>query len=334
MERQYLLRQFPPPPESPELPKTPTRLGFHDLAWPRLHLPFGETPKCAISLEGPDVRMVAVRGGQVVSWHETTLPPRAIRNGLLVAGQETGQRIREFLSQHGLPLEHLRIALPGLQSITRVLDVPIIVHTNLDSLVTREARRLLQVSPDTHYVFWQKLLTTQRSPVDRVYMVVVPRAPLEATVQLFTSAGLKVSSVDLKPLAVARAVNVRDGIIGHADLHGGDVVIVTGGIPTLIHSFYWGDEPQTNEYALIRTADALIRTISSYNDGNREHPLDQNVPVYLTGPLAAHDDLATTVAQMTGRQVTEPLPPALLRYPPNFPLQTFTVALGMALKRN
>lgn len=330
-----LLRQFPPPPESPEPPQAPTRrFGFPDLAWPRLRLPFGETLKFAISLEGPEVRMVAVRGGRIVSWHETTLPPRAIRNGFLVAGQEAGQHIRRVLSQYSLPIGHLRIAIPGLLSTVRVLDVPTTVHINLDSLVKGEARRLLQASPDTNYVFWQKLPTTQGSSVYRVYMVVVPRAPLETTMQSLASAGLKVSSVDLKPLAVARAVNVRDGIIGHADLHGGDVVIVTGGIPTRIHSFYWGDEPQTEEYALIRTADALMRTISSYNDGNREHPLDQGVPVYLTGPLAKNEDLTTTVVQMTGRQVTEPLPPAHLGCPSNFPLQTFTVALGMALKRN
>lgn len=327
-KEQYLLRQFPPPPESPQPPKTPARR--FRLPWfSPDRLPFRET-QLSISFEGLDVRMVAVRGDQVVGWHETTLPSRLIRNGFLVAGAEAGQHIRSFLNRNNLSPGHLQVALPGLHSIIRVVPVPTTIHIN-NSLVEREARHLLGGSLDSAYVFWQTLPTRRQNPVRQVYMVVVPREPLTNAVESLTFAGLKVSSVDLKPLAVARAVNARDGIIGHADLHGGDVVVVVGGVPTHIHSFYWGDEPLAVEYAHMRLVNELAQTISSYNDTHRGQPLDPNVPVCLTGLLAEDEALATTVTNMTGRQVAEPLPP--LRYPSNFHLRTFMVPLGMVLKR-
>lgn len=289
----------------------------------RLHtiLHFNRT-KLGISLEPPKVRVVAVRKGQAMTCHETTLPSDSFHNGFLAAGQagqEAGQQIREFLKQEGLPLEPLRVAIPGHQSFTRALEVSTTVRTkDMNSTVRREARRLLALSLDNSYLSWQSLSNLSQSPLRNIYMVVVPRKPLDNTVQALTSARLRVSSVDLRPLAVARAIDVHNGIIGHSDLHGGDAVVVVGGIPTLVRSFYWGDQPLSVEYACIRAAEEFARTISFFNDSTRGKPLDQNLTVCLTGPLAKEEALTTNVATATGRRVTKP----------HF-FQTFEASLGM-----
>ena len=277
------------------------------------------------------MRLLVFAGHQVLGWHQTTLPPRAVRNGFLVAAGGGGQHLRGVLAREGLTRLPLVVAFPGVQSFTRVLQIPVALRANLDTMVQREARRLLAVSLDNSYVFWQALTTTGRETFRRVYLVVVPREPLLATLEALTSAGLKVAGVDLKPLAVARAVNVPDAVIGHGDLHGGDVIVVVAGVPTLIRSFYWSDEPLAREYAAIRLTEELTRTISFYNDSNRDAPLSLDVPIYLSGALAEDAALAPTIAGVTGRQVSEALPP--LRCPPNLPLRAFMAAFGMALKR-
>ncbi len=285
----------------------------------------------AISIEGTEARLLVFAGRQVLGWYQTTLPARAVRNGFLVAAGGGGQHLRGVLAREGLTRVPLLVAFPGLQSVTRVLQIPVALRANLDTLVQREARRLLAVSLENSYVFWQVLTTTRRETFRRVYLVVVPREPLLAALEALTSAGLKVVAVDLKPLAVARAVNVPEAIVAHGDLHGGDVVVVVGGVPTLIRSFYWSDEPLAREYAAIRLTEELTRTIGFYNDSNRDSPLSLDVPVYLTGALAEDAALAPTIAGVTGRQVSDPMPP--LSCPPSLPARAFMATFGMAFKR-
>lgn len=301
------------------------------LRWPSLSLPLGAARRLAISIEGTEVRVLVFAGRQVIGWYQTTLPARAVRNGFLVAGGGGGQHLRGVLARAGLTRLPLVVAFPGVQSFTRVLQIPLALRANLDTLVQREARRLLAVSLENSYVFWQALTTSGRETFRRVYLVVVPREPLLATLEALTGAGLKVAALDLKPLAVARAVNVPEAIIAHGDLHGGDVIVVVGGVPTLIRSFYWSDEPLAPEYAAIRLTEELTRTISFYNDSNRDSPLALDVPIYLTGALAEDPALAPTIAGVTSRQVPEVLSP--LRCPPDLPARAFMAVFGMVLKR-
>jgi hypothetical protein len=186
----------------------------------------------------------------------------------------------------------------------------------------------MTVSEEDNYFHWQVLPTTTAQT--RVFVLAVPKEPLSALLRALNQANIRPKNVDLKPLALMRAVNQRDAIIANCESNSMELVIVSDDVPVLIRSVFLGEGVVTQDYAVGRISDELGRTIVTYNEINKEHPLDPNVPIYLTGAAAAGVPFALNVAALTGRTV-QPLE-APLHAPEDFPLAEYMVNLGLILK--
>ena len=84
------------------------------------------------------------------------------------------------------------------------------------------------------------------------------------------------------------------------------------------------------DYTVGRISDELGRTIVTYNEINKESPLDQDTPVYLTGAAAAGVPFALNVAALTGRTVQPLESPVTI--PSDLPLAEYMVNIGLILK--
>lgn len=324
-----LLRRLAPPPPtaSPTQPSPPPTTGgkrgfslanFNPLAQGTLTLSF----------EGTSARLLLVQGG-VKRWQDLALSPRFFRNGVVADAPGIGQALAQEMRQSGLGRGRLVCALPAAQAATRLIALPPGARGNINALVAREVRRLMPVAEETNYLFWQVL--PPRAGQIRAYALTVPKAPLMALVEGLRAAGLKPRSLELKPLALARAVGRPETIIVNGESNSLDVVIVTEGVPTILRSVFLGDPPPPSEVAQTRLLEELTRTISFYNDTNRDRPLGPEVPVFVTGEMALNPGLGQEIASTTGRSVPpldSPLPG-----PPDFPLALFMVNLGLALKK-
>lgn len=256
------------------------------------------------------------------------ISPSLLRNGYVFDVQGMAVAIREALSSHSFRGSSVVFAFPGLRSSTRVLSLPSIPQRQLDAVVNREARRLMAFSPETSYLFWQSL---RGSPAQlRVFVLTVPREPLVSLVEAVRLAGARPRAVDLKPLALIRAVSRDRAIIASVELNSIELVIVVDGLPQLMRGVFLGDEGITSQMVGARLVDEMNRTISFYDDTHKEQPLGRDVPVYLVGDVAS-PDLADMVKNVTGRQVPALQPP--IQCPSELPLAPFAVNLGLALKR-
>jgi hypothetical protein len=198
----------------------------------------------------------------------------------------------------------------------------------MEVIVPREVKRTMTVSEDDNYFHWQVLPSA--TPQTRVFVLAIPKEPISALLRALNCAGINPANVDLKPLALMRAVNQKDAIIANCESNSMELVIVSDDVPVLIRSISLGEGVVTQDYAVGRISDELGRTIITYNEINKEHPLDQNLPIYLTGAVASGVPFALNVAALTGRTV-QPLETPI-RCPENFPVAEYMVNLGLILK--
>ena len=109
---------------------------------------------------------------------------------------------------------------------------------------------------------------------EQVYFVVgVPRNLIDAAVQTLKIAGVSPYLMDLRPLALARTANRSDAIVVNLEPDCFDIVFITGGIPSVIHTISPRGEGATLEDNIHRLADELTKTAAFYQSNHPEAPL-------------------------------------------------------------
>lgn len=253
--------------------------------------------------------------------------PRLLSNGVVADPEGLGRVIDSLFQRFNLSKRRVVCGLTGQQAVSRMLTIPKAAAAHLDDVVAREARRALPSSQNA-YFFWQ-VLSGQTDQI-RVFALSVPREPILAMVETLEAAAIRPYLMDLRPLALARAIEKKNAVLANAENNSVDVVIVADDIPILMRSVFLGDSPLAPELVLGRLTDEVMRTINYYNDTNRANPLADDVPVYLTGEMVSDPSLPGTLEGMTGH----PVPPLTipLRYPPDFPLAPYMVNVGLSMK--
>jgi hypothetical protein len=282
----------------------------------------------SLTIEGTNIRTVIYHKNAIESWNSIPFDPHLIKMGQVADAEGFGEVIKTALKDIEPSKCYVVCALPGLRSVSRIINIPNVSKKEMEVVIPREVRRTMTVSEEDNYFHWQVLPTTTAQT--RVFVLAVPKEPLSSLLRALNQANMRPKSIDLKPLALMRAVNQRDAIIANCESNSMELVIVSDDVPVLIRSVFLGEGVVTPDYAVGRISDELGRTIVTYNEINKEHPLDPNVPIYLTGAAAAGVPFALNVAALTGRTV-QPLE-APMRAPEGFPLAEYMVNLGLILK--
>lgn len=282
----------------------------------------------SLSVEGTTLRILTFQKGAVESWDSVPFNPQFVTMGQVADAQGMGGVIKSTLEERGLTSGRVVCALPGLRTMSRVISVPPVPKKELAGVISREARRVLSVSEEDNYLHWQLLPTETDTP--QVYVLAVPKEPLHALMGAIREAGLRPYAVDLKPLALMRAVNRQDAIIANGESNSVELVIAADDIPTLVRSVFLGEGVVSQDYAVGRISDEITRTIDFYNNSNPENPLSPEVPIYLTGAAASGVSFALNVASLIGYPI-QPLDPPL-PCPEDLPVAEFMVNLGLVLK--
>lgn len=280
----------------------------------------------SLTIEGNTLRVVACEGQRILAWKNIPFNPALLRGGFVANAPGLAQVLRSAL-QDVKPGRAI-VALPGFQGVSRVISLPKVRRLRPAVAVPREARRLMTVSLDNNYLFWQPVSSTGAQ--QRFFVLAVPREPLLALIDALRQAGLRPWRMETKPLALARAVNQGQAVVCSLENNSLDVVIVFDHIPVVIRSLFMGEEPLEQEVLLSRFVDEVRRTIAFYNDTNRGNPLPQTVPVYLCGALAGYPEVGREIQSATGHPMGQVN--AVLSLPPDFPLSQMMVNLGLVMK--
>lgn len=288
---------------------------------------FLQSPIISLVVEGRVVRLLVTRGRAVLSWAVVPFNPALVRGGIITRPEEMADIIRQALAR-GEFRGRLVAAFPGVGVVSRVLTLPRGMTADRDTVVNREARRLMNFTPDTMYLFYDRIVG--RKGAQQIYVLLVPKEPLDSLMETFEVLGQKPWIVDLKPLALARASERANVIIAYGETSNIDVVIVVDGVPVLMRNVLLGEDADV-EQARTRMVEEIVRSIAFYNDTHRGMPLSAGIPVYLAGDLAADGAaLVDIVAAAVDRQVALFAPP--LSWPEGLPAAPFAINVGLALR--
>ncbi len=289
-----------------------------------------QKPIVTVNIEAQAIRILAVRGNSVLSWAEAPLDFGVVREGIIADPQRAGAALATVLDSERLRGGKLVACVTGFRSIARVLELPKMDAELLEEAVTREAKREMPVPMEEIHLSWQSLEASDG--VQRIFALAVPRDIIDPLLKMMTVARRVPCAVDIKPLALARVAGEQEAIIGDIEPNSVDIIVVTKGVPVITRTVMdRGGEPG-DEARVARFRDELARTIKFYNDTHRQEPLEPATPIFLTGSLAemvTAEPLESLEAleQYSVRLLTPPL-----AYPPELPVHTYAVNLGLALK--
>jgi len=282
-----------------------------------------------LDFDGRDIRLLVVRGKRALRWATVSVSPELMQQGLVQESERMGVGLARFLSVNKSSRRNVVSSVTGHRSVSRLLTLPQIKPDLLDDAVRRKAKQEMPLPLDETYLSWEVIRREDEKLL--VYALAVPRLVIDRQVEALRAAKIKPGVMDLKPLALIRAVHQRNGIIVNLEEQGIGVIIVVDDVPVIVRSMPQGDGKPNTAAAIDRLSLELTRTVQFYNDSHRENPLDPRMTVYLTG--APFDDPKSIELLTSKISFPVQLPQSPIRLPAGFPIATYAANIGLAMKK-
>lgn len=280
----------------------------------------------ALTIDGDEVRVLQHFGSRVVGWGSFRLDSSQLEGGEVLDAGGLGESLDDLFDRGGFSRRHVVGAISGRRARSGLLEVPLArSDAELEDIVAEEAGRHLGHVPGESYLFWQR--ASRQRHGRPIFAVVIPQEPLLLLLEALETAHVRPDSLDLKPLALTRAVNQRDAIVASLEPDGLDVVVVADDLPVVIRSASIPpgmSVPSAREYFVGEVARALATS-----RGGRA-PLDGEARIFLAG-ARADEQLAEQLRLQIGHEIGKLAPPAY--YPLDFPIAEQLANVGLALKR-
>jgi len=282
-----------------------------------------------LDFEGRDIRLLVATKRKVLRWASVTLPAELMDQGLIQAPERVGQGLARMLATQKASGRRVISSTTGFRSVSRMLTMPVVKPSLLDEAVERKIRQEMPLSADETYTSWQMI--GRENGTMRVFALVMPRLIIDRQMEALQAARLKLRAMDLRPLALVRAVHRDEAIIADLEEHSFGVVIVSRGIPEIIRSVAQPDEAGEPKEKFDRLVLELTRTVQFFNDSHREQPIQADTPIFVSGSQFESAEMRKVLAERAARPVELPQPP--LRLPAEFPVASYSACLGLALKK-
>jgi type IV pilus assembly protein PilM len=275
------------------------------------------------------INLLVMKGNQVEKWASSPLEPGLVSQGLIVDEAQVADKVKQLFKETGAKTNKVTIALSGHDSLYRIITLPELPEAVLPEAVRREAQRTIPTPLEEVYFSYQRL-PAQIKGENRVFLATFPRNLVDALIRTLRQAGVKAHVMDLAPLALSRIPNEPRAIIVNARLDHLDVIVLADRLPQVIRRLALPGEADSLEERLPVIAEEFHRTVSFYNSGHMEHPLDAKVPVFVSGDLTEVPDMWPSV--VGGAAYTVSALPWPVEVPEGFSTNQFMVNIGLALR--
>ncbi|HXX59619.1 MAG TPA: pilus assembly protein PilM, partial [Dehalococcoidales bacterium] len=138
------------------------------------------------------------------------LEPNLINSMVVADKPKLASRISQLLKNHEIKTGSLDLVISASQVLTRPILLPALPKNLLHEAVVREAKRVLPLSLDQVYLSYQS--APAHNGKMRVFLAALRRESVDSIIDTMKIAKIKVASLTIKPLAIARLVKT-DGII-------------------------------------------------------------------------------------------------------------------------
>lgn len=282
-----------------------------------------------LEISSTSIRLLDVERGRVIKWASLSLEPGMFEGEVISDPQALSVAVKQLMSSSGIKGGDVTVSVSGLYSISRMVTVP----TPLGESVTPEAvleaaGEVMPLSEDEQYVSWQTIATGEGG--QQVLVLGVPRDAVDNEMQALRAAGLNPRILDLKAMALMRAVNREQALILNIESSCFDMIMVVNGMTEIMRTTAWQPGDLSVEDRAEHLAVALELTVGFYNSHHPSSPLDPATPLFVTGQMSGDVALMEKLQARVGFPI-EPLAPPL-EYPEHLSVSQYAVNIGLALK--
>ena len=290
----------------------------------------------ALYFEDNIIKLLVAKGRKAEEWATVPLEPGLVVGGVIANETQTANKVKELFGgiKHSLLTDlisgkgKLIVGLSGRDSLYRVISLPVIEKSILAEAIRREAGRVLPVSLDQLYLAYQRIPGNENET--RVFVAAFPKKSADVLIKTLRLAGLTPRVLDLAPLALCLSVNEPRAIIADAKFDSLNIMVLAERVPQVIRSLSLQSEEKAISENIATIGEEFSRTVAFYNSSHQQTPLDSNVPVFVSGDLAKVPNAWPELVGSLNSKVA--ILPTVLECPENFPINDFTVNLGLASK--
>ena len=289
-----------------------------------------------LDIDSTAIKLLEIRGGAVRKWAALSFEP-GDGEGEVVPNEKTlGTMVKQLMASNDIKARKVVASISGLYSVSRVLP-----ESNLPPAPTTQeavlemAKEIMPLSGDRTYLSWQTMAAGEGERL--VLTVGVPRHLLDNEVRALKAVGINPHIVELKTMALTRAVNKAQALILNIEPSSFDIIIVVNGVPEIMRTIARQPDSLTTEDAkdavdaVEHLAAALETTVDFYNSHHLETPVEPTIPLFITGQMSTDITLVEKLQARLDHPV-EPLAPPV-EYPAYLPISQYAVNIGLALRK-
>ncbi|MBN1191937.1 MAG: pilus assembly protein PilM [Dehalococcoidales bacterium] len=283
----------------------------------------------SLIISNHDVKLVSSRGNTLEKWVSAPLPPASVKDGHILQPGTVAGAVNSLFRLLELPRTRIIASISGMSFTYRMLKLPAIKPALMQEAIERAIRKEINVPLDELYIDWQ-ILSKNAKGIE-AFAVGVPRSQIDSLVETVHLSSLELSAIDLKPLALVRASEMKDGIIVDFEPDCFNIIILSSSIPVTLHTFNPKNSQASLEDNIHYLSEELARTIDFYNITQKDRQISPDTPVLLTGELSASPAAERLFSQHCSYPVK--IMTAGFRTPPDFPVSSFAGNIGLMLKK-
>jgi Tfp pilus assembly protein PilN len=279
----------------------------------------------SLNIDNQRIRLVSQHANRVDLWQILELPPGAIKDGMILNPPAVAALLKDHFQASKLPAQQVKVELTGLSFVYRVLTLPRLKPAKLKSAVERATQKEIALPLENLYLDWQ--IIKQNEQEIEIFVLGIARQMVDVLLDTLKLAGISLQTLELKALALARAVSHPEALVVDCEPSSFEILVVREGIPVTIHRVSPKNEMSTFEDNLNQMMNELNRTIDYFNLNHPGSPLTQATPVMLSGSLCDEPESRRLITQSIGHTVE--LFSSSMVLPGNFPISTFAANLGL-----
>jgi Tfp pilus assembly protein PilN len=271
-----------------------------------------------------------VKRGGIKKWAVVPLPQDTVKSGTVRDPQLMSVILDKLFRSLKLDREFVMCSVTGMPFIYRTIRMPG-KQRIAGEAVEREARREMSLEGRDIRLSWQATEFHDKEQEIDYFVMGIPGSAFNPLQEAFSRAKIKPQMIDVKPLALARSVGLKETLIVSVEDDSIDVVVVSGGLVRVIHSYTSNAEPLDTIGRVNEIADGLNKAVKSFNRDYPHLTLSKEITVLLAGKQSAEERWPLLIQRATGYPVQVISSP--LQVPPGLAVGLYASALGLAYKK-
>ena len=278
-------------------------------------------PVVALSIDGGDARLICVKDREI--WRMASPSLAALmHDGAVVDPDAFGAELRRVFTDYEIPDATVVAGFPDPFARSAIVTLPTSSLPEIEGTIRLQLGREWSETAGDGRLFLHTIRQTGSETT--VFGLMVRRAPLDRYLQALKVAGIRPSQVELRSLAMTRAVNLPYAVIVSVERTELDIVIVNGNLPVVMHSAV------LSESGAVRQAAAAVEDVVNAYRKSQIDAGTLQMPAVLTGALCEEPELRQIIREKLGLAVAPLACP--FKAPPGFAVANFVVGIGLALK--